>query len=291
MKISIIALFFCAFATAQTLKVNENKLVSVVFDSNIIQGAVGNDDYNFNFNPEGTESVALLQATKKGAKPSNLVVKTSNGILYNINIEYSLDSQNIVRIEQSQGIKLTNATAESPTTVQNGADDKSNIKRSIRENDYTIGNTVINDAVNKQQDCGLCDKIFAIGKNVKRINSTNYNIKLDLENVAYSEGKVYVSINIINNSNIDYNINYIKSYVKQSKEKASSNQYLEKNPIQIFNSNREIPAASNRKFIFVYDQFTIDKNKSFVFELNEANGERNQTLYINNFIINNPLKI
>ena len=291
MKISIIALFFCALATAQTLKVNENKLVSVVFDSNIIQGAVGNDDYNFNFNPEGTESVALLQATKKGAKPSNLVVKTSNGILYNINIEYSLDSQNIVRIEQSQGIKLTNSTAESPTTVQNGADDKSNIKRSIRENDYTIGNTVINDAVNKQQDCGLCDKIFAIGKNVKRINSTNYNIKLDLENVAYSEGKVYVSINIINNSNIDYNINYIKSYVKQSKEKASSNQYLEKNPIQIFNSNREIPAASNRKFIFVYDQFTIDKNKSFVFELNEANGERNQTLYINNFIINNPLKI
>lgn len=291
MKISIIALFFCAFATAQTLKVNENKLVSVVFDSNIIQGAVGNDDYNFNFNPEGTESVALLQATKKGAKPSNLVVKTSNGILYNINIEYSLDSQNIVRIEQSQGIKLTNSTAESPNTLQNGADDKSNIKRSIRENDYTIGNTVINDAVNKQQDCGLCDKIFAIGKNVKRINSTNYNIKLDLENVAYSEGKVYVSINIINNSNIDYNINYIKSYVKQSKEKASSNQYLEKNPIQIFNSNREIPAASNRKFIFVYDQFTIDKNKSFVFELNEANGERNQTLYINNFIINNPLKI
>lgn len=291
MKISLIALFFCAFATAQTLKVNENKLVSVVFDSNIIQGAVGNDDYNFNFNPEGTESVALLQATKKGAKPSNLVVKTSNGILYNINIEYSLDSQNIVRIEQSQGIKLTNSIAESPTTVHNGADDKSNIKRSIRENDYTIGNTVINDAVNKQQDCGLCDKIFAIGKNVKRINSTNYNIKLDLENVAYSEGKVYVSINIINNSNIDYNINYIKSYVKQSKEKASSNQYLEKNPIQIFNSNREIPAASNRKFIFVYDQFTIDKNKSFVFELNEANGERNQTLYINNFIINNPLKI
>lgn len=291
MKISIIALFFCVFATAQTLKVNENKLVSVVFDSNIIQGAVGNDDYNFNFNPEGTESVALLQATKKGAKPSNLVVKTSNGILYNINIEYSLDSQNIVRIEQSQGIKLTNSTAQSPTTAQNIADDKSNIKRSIRENDYTIGNTVINDAVNKQQDCGLCDKIFAIGKNVKRINSTNYNIKLDLENVAYSEGKVYVSINIINNSNIDYNINYIKSYVKQSKEKASSNQYLEKNPIQIFNSNREIPAASNRKFIFVYDQFTIDKNKSFVFELNEANGERNQTLYINNFIINNPLKI
>ncbi len=291
MKISIIALLFCAFATAQTLKVNENKLVSVVFDSNIIQGAVGNGDYNFNFNPEGTESVALLQATKKGAKPSNLVVKTSNGILYNINIEYSLDSQNIVRIEQSQGIKLTNSTAESPTIAQNGADDKSNIKRSIRENDYTIGNTVINDAVNKQQDCGLCDKIFAIGKNVKRINSTNYNIKLDLENVAYSEGKVYVSINIINNSNIDYNINYIKSYVKQSKEKASSNQYLEKNPIQIFNSNREIPAASNRKFIFVYDQFTIDKNKSFVFELNEANGERNQTLYINNFIINNPLKI
>ncbi|NJM79002.1 MAG: DUF4138 domain-containing protein [Flavobacterium sp.] len=139
-------------------------------------------------------------------------------------------------------------------------------------------------------DCTICESIIKKGKNIKRINNTNYSIKLDLENVYYYDGKIYITVDIDNKTNIDYNINYIKSYVKLSKESKSSNQYLEKNPVSIFNSNRVIKGREKKKIIFIYDQFTIDNNKILVFELNEANGERNLNLNIPNYTINNPKK-
>lgn len=281
-----ILLFNCFLITAQTIKVSENKYVSVVLKSNIIQGAVGNEEFIIEYNTDGTEKIALIKALKKNAKETNLIIKTENNILYNVNVVYDTDVLNIVSLKESDGIDLTSPEMKSPKKEH-----EDNVKKSIRENDYTIGNKVINDAENNSFECAYCKKILDLGKYVKRINSDNYNIKLDLENISYYDNKIYVSINIINSSNIDYNINYIKSYIKQSKEKKSSNQYLEKNPIGIYNSNRVIKGGEERKMIFIYDQFTIDKNKHLVFELNEANGERNQSLHIPNYIVNNPLKI
>lgn len=292
--ISIILMMICSITFSQTLKVNENKYVSIVFDGNIIQGALGNRDFVFDYNPDGTENVGLIKAIKKDAKETNLIVKTSKGNLYNLNIIYGSDDNNIVRISQNEGVNLDDFKNTTPTNVTGKTTAvaiENNVKNSVRENDYIIGDLVINDAENSKIPCDFCEKVLKVGKNVKRINSNNYNIKLDLQNVAYSNGKIYISINVINNSAIDYNINYIKSYVKQSKEEKSSNQYLEKNPTLIYNSKHVIKGYEERKMIFVYDQFTIDKNKFLVFELNEANGERNQALSIPNYIINNPLNL
>ena len=303
MKINILIFFVCLQMGAQTLKINENKFVSIVFDSNIIQGAVGSKDYTFEYNPDGTENVALIKANKKDARETNLIVKTVNGMLYNINIEYGSEAKNIIKFNQSDGMNLNGSSSSisvstvgpqnenTKNTTNTTNTTASTVKTNIRENDYTIGNTVINDAENSPKECTFCDKLLKVGKYIKRINSSNYGIKLDLENVCYLDSKLYISINIINKSSIDFNLNYIKSYVKQSKETASSNQYLEKNPVEIYNASRKIKSNSERKIIFIYDQFTIDENKSLVFELNEANGERNQMLFIPNYIINNPLHL
>jgi Domain of unknown function (DUF4138) len=291
MKIRILTLLLFGSLSAQTLKVNEDKFVSIVFDSNIIQGAVGNKDFIFEYNVEGTENVALIKANKKAAKETNLIVKTAKGTLYNINIEYGFEAKNIVKFNESDGINVNNASSSSIAVPTGETASDSSTKNSVRENDYTIGDKVINDAEDKPVTCVFCEKLLKVGKYIKRVNSNNFDIKLDLENVCYYEGKIYVSINIINKSNIDYNINYIKSFVKQAKESKSSNQYLEKNPTEIYNSSRVIKGGLSRKMIFIYDQFTIDNNKNLVFELNEANGERNQALFIPNYIINNPLKL
>ncbi|WP_134344419.1 DUF4138 domain-containing protein [Flavobacterium psychrophilum] len=292
MKIKILTFLSCSlffFASAQTIKVNEDKFVSIVFDSNIIQGTVGNNDFSFSFNEDGTENIALLKANKKTTKNTNLIVKTINGTLYNINVEYGTEDKNIIKFNESDGININGKITNAITVPTN--DNPNNVKNSVRENDYTIGSRVINDAENKPINCTYCDNILKVGKYIKRVNSNNYDIKLDLENVCYFDSKIYISINISNNSNIDYNINYIKSYVRQSKESKSSNQYLEKNPVEIYNTSRVIKGGADKKMIFIYDQFTIDDNKALVFELNEANGERNQTLFIPNYIINKPIKL
>jgi len=124
-------------------------------------------------------------------------------------------------------------------------------------------------------------------KKLKRISKSLFDIKLELENIYYHDTKIYMVVCITNNSNIDYYINYIKTYIFQNKDN-SSNQYLEKSPTELFNTRQIIKTKQNQKIVFVYDQFTIDQNKEFVFELNESQGERNISLEIPNYIINNP---
>ncbi|NJM79001.1 MAG: hypothetical protein HC854_04055 [Flavobacterium sp.] len=143
-KINKIILFlFCVSLNAQTIKVNENKYVSIIFDSNIIQGAVGNEDFVFEYNPDGSENIALLKATKKNAKETNLIVKTADNTLFNVNIEYGFEVKNIIQFTQSDGVNINNTKKNSKNKNIPVADNEENLKASIRENDYTIGNKVI----------------------------------------------------------------------------------------------------------------------------------------------------
>jgi hypothetical protein len=164
MKIKILIFLFFGIASAQTLKVNEDKFVSIVFDSNILQGTVGNNDFSFSFNEDGTENVALIKANKKTTRNTNLIIKTVNGTLYNINVEYGFEAKNIVKFNESDGINVKSKSA-STTSIPTGDysnNTPTNVVNNIRENDYTIGNRVINDAENKPINCTYCDKILKL---------------------------------------------------------------------------------------------------------------------------------
>ncbi|WP_395076783.1 DUF4138 domain-containing protein [Flavobacterium sp.] len=291
-KFNILLFLFATISlVAQEIKVNENKFVTLIFSSNIISATTGNKDFRFTYDENGEKNMGLLKA-KPGAAESNVTVQTSDNRIYNINLIYSkIIKETIVKINKETGVLLSSETNTPIVTKNEITDETDKEKTSVRENDYTIGETIINDAEFKANECTECDKLLKIGKYVKRVNSQEYDIRLDLENVSYANSKIYVCVNIANKSNIDYKINYIKTYIKQSKDNTSSNQYLEKNPKEIYNTQHIIKGRTNRQMIFIYDQFTIDNNKNLVFELNEANGERNLFLYIPHFLINNPVTI
>lgn len=292
----VIALFFISSINCQTLKINENKYLSVVFDSNVIQAAVGNNNqYEIEFNAEGEESIILIKSLSSNTKESNLIVKTKSGFLYNINLIYGTEEKNIVSLSKKDGIytgSTDSISINNSVIPDSNLNNESSTLNSIRENDYLIGDTVLNDSMNNKLDCEYCQKLAKAPKTVKRITDDSYNVKVQINNLYYYDNKLYFVINIRNSSDIDYNLNYIKSYIdSRDANKNSSTQYLEKNPIGIYNANRSIKASSNRSYIFVYDQFTIDGNKNLVFEINENNGERNLALKIPSFIINNPINI
>jgi hypothetical protein len=274
--------------------VNENKYLSVVFDSNVIQAAVGNiNDYQIEFNADGEESIVLIKSLSMTSKESNLIVKTKSGYLYNINLIYGNEEKNIISFSQKDGV-FTGEQVISTPSVSVNKDNGNPLSplMNIRENDYLIGDTILNDSMNNKLDCDYCLKLSKARKTIKRIVDNNFNIKVQINNLYYIDNKLYFVININNSSDIDYNINYIKSYIdSRDSNKNSSSQYLEKNPIGIFNANRSIKAATDRNYIFVYEQFTIDGNKNLVFEINENNGERNLALKIPSYIINKPINI
>jgi len=285
------------------IKVNESKHIALVFDSNILSGIVSSDDYDFEFNPDGIDNLGLLKSKKKNSQESSLVVKTENGTLFNLSIIYtssSKDLKNIIEVKDSLGFNKNkvstqgkkNIEKQSVPAVKSLNETTPLVKASIKENDYTIGNTTINDMDSVKVDCYDCKRILRFKKNIKRIFNTNYNVKLQLNNLLYKDNKLYFVVKFINSSDLDFNINYIKSYVDTGdSSKSSSSQYLEMYPIQIFNSNRTIKGGGERVFIFVYDQFSIDNNKRLTFEVNENNGDRNIFMEVPHFIVNNPKKL
>lgn len=299
----LIIYFFSFSIKAQEIKVNEKKHLTLLFESNIISGIVSSDDFVFEYNEDEPDNMALIKAKKSTAEETSLIVKTENGTIFNINVFYGINKKNIIQISDSLGVKSKPLSKSIDPKVslkekknieskESSASSNEKVKNSLRENDYTIGNTVINDSENKEIDCPECDKIIKSQKSIKRILDETYKVRVQLNNIYYSNNKLFFVIDIKNESDLDYNLNYIKSYVDMGNENQStSTQYLEKNPILIYNSNRTIPGNTQRRFVFVYDQFSIDNNKKLTFEVNESNGERNLSLKIPHFLINNPRKI
>ena len=297
----LLLLLFSFSVKAQDIKVNEKKHVTLLFESNIVSGIVSSEDFVFEYNEEEPDNMALIKAISTSAEETSLVVKTENGTIFNINVLYGISKKSIIQISDTLGINskrivpereilLKKTTLKEKDNSQNSV--KDNIKNSIRENDYTIGNNIINDSENKDIECFECDKLLKSGKSIKRILDEIYSVEIQLYNIFYLDNKLYFIINFVNESDSDYNLNYIKSYVETGNEsESSSSQYLEKNPILIYNSNRTIPGKSQRKYVFVYEQFSIDKNKKLTFEVIENNGERNLFLKIPHFLINNPRKL
>jgi hypothetical protein len=285
---------FPLLTIAQDIKVNEKKFTTLIFESNIVSGIVGNEDFIFEFNQDEADNMALLKAVNKSALETSLVIKTENGTIFNLNVLYGVAEKNIVHISDTLGVSIKVKNIENKITHNSNSNTKVNnselqAKKTVREDDYTIGNTTLNDNENKQIECVECENILKAKKTIKRVFDENYNVKAQINDIYYFQNKLYFVVNFINESDLDYSFNYIKSYIDTNNDsKVSTTQYLEKNPLFIYNTNRTIRGGTSRVLIFVYDQFSIDNNKKVVFEINESNGERNLSLKVPHYLVNNP---
>ena len=175
----LLLLLFSFSVKAQDIKVNEKKHVTLLFESNIVSGIVSSEDFVFEYNEEEPDNMALIKAISTSAEETSLVVKTENGTIFNINVLYGISKKSIIQISDTLGINskrivpereilLKKTTLKEKDNSQNSV--KDNIKNSIRENDYTIGNNIINDSENKDIECFECDKLL------KSSSKTQHNI-------------------------------------------------------------------------------------------------------------------
>jgi len=290
-KLTITFLFFSLSLLSQ-IKVSDKKHTTLVFESSIESAIVSSDNYSLEYNEAKPSPVALIKALKNKAEETTLIVQTTKGVIFNLNVKYNSNPENIVNVNDSLGVNIkmkANYSSDSEVTLLTEKNEEKEIKGSIKENDYTIGNVVINDRINSAIPCEFCEIALKKKKGVKRILDSKYSITIQFKNVFYHKDKLYFIVSIKNRSNSNYHLNYIKSYISSGKNNVlATSQYLEVYPIQIYNSNGTIEFSAERDFVFVYDLFTIDKNKTLVFEVNERNGERNLLLSVPDYIINNP---
>jgi conjugative transposon TraN protein len=235
-----------------------NKTVHLFFPDDVTYFDIGSDDVL----GESKKTILKIAPKIEDFGETNLTVITANNVCYTFLLKYSKDinvfnyflNDTMGRKIEGKKFQVSNPGAE----IKQGKQSK----------------------IEFEKDSGyisVCRSIVKISPSYWNIGASVKKIYLALNNIFVHEDKLYFVISIGNQSNINYDIDFLRMYVANKKKlKRSSIQEEVKDPVFTFNWIPEINAKTKDHFmVLVFDKFTIPDNKKLVFELYEKNGGRN----------------
>lgn len=109
------------------------------------------------------------------------------------------------------------------------------------------------------------------------------SVLFSIYNIFVRDNKLIFRFNLKNNSNIKYDIDYMRFYIIDKKiTKQSASQEIEYTPLFLDNFKPTIEGKGNNTYSVCFEKFTIPDNKYFVIEINEKNGGRHVYYKIRN---------
>lgn len=242
-----------------TLFTNENHNVALFFPEKIRQAVVGAENYVFSYNQEHPQFFGLLKGSP--GTSSNLLAITQDGQIYSYILTYKKELPELVYfldINTSLGNEESKVVEDVPSAGF-----------SVTERQREFNNRQSFEGLEKQAafyhstTTGYLKKVRKEGTSLL-VNSMNYNRK-----------NTYVVLEIINNSPIDFEPEYLRLYlVRGNKRKNTSYQKLLKEPILRYNFPKKISSGEGKKFVYVFPKFTVGNKEHLELELREKEGNR-----------------
>lgn len=119
--------------------------------------------------------------------------------------------------------------------------------------------------------------ILEQGMKINNIGSQDFKMTFQLNSIYTDQDIIAFNLHIINNSRIDYGIDFVKAYIRDKKiSKKTAMQEDEINPIYAYYTDQEkvIHGKDDYNVVLFYKKFTIPEKRILFFELFEANGGR-----------------
>lgn len=194
---------------------------------------------------ENLQNVVRVAALEKFDFDTNLSVATASGKFYTFDLYYD--------------DKETNYTYQIGENI-----DSNSPQALLKQEDLTDDDR--EEIVKKIKDKGRTIHTMGIRKN---------KVEFAIHNIFVRNNKIVFRIELKNNSNIKYDIDYIKFPIRDKKtNKKTASQDDEQQPLFIDNFSPLIEGKSNNIFSVCFEKFTIPDNKNFIIEINEKNGGR-----------------
>jgi conjugative transposon TraN protein len=200
----------------------------------------------------GVENVLQIKAAKKDFDETNLTVITADGKLYSYLLKYA-DNPLALNLQFSEKDKsgkdvLFSFENYNEVQIKMDAEQVANEKRKVH---------------------GIKDK--------------KYQMKFALHGLFVRGNVMYYQINIGNRSNINYDIDQLRFFIRDMKKaKRTATQEIEIKPLYVQNDTTSIAGTSERIIVFAISKFTIPDKKYFAIELMEKNGGRHLIMKLNN---------
>jgi len=222
--------------------INSRNDVHLIFPSPVAYIDFGSDVIEASL-AENLQNVVRISTKENFQHETNVSVATNDNKFYTFDLNYKEDHTEFTYIIGATDDKNLALLSKEDLTD----DDKEEIVRLIEGKGRTI-------------------YTFGIRKN---------KVEFSIHNIFVRNNKLIFRIELKNNSNIKYDIDYIKFYIVDKKRnKRTASQEIESLPLFIDNFSNLIEGKGGSVFSVCFEKFTIPDGKHFVIEINEKNGGR-----------------
>jgi conjugative transposon TraN protein len=199
---------------------------------------------------KGVENVLQLKAAEVFFEETNLTVITSEGQLYSFVLNYD---------EQPSALTITIGNAQ--------------IVKPLFFSPESLNEAAVQ----------AYSELAAVEKKNFSVKQDKYEIKFEVGGLFIRDDIIYCRIQLENNSNINYDIDQIRFFIRDKKKaKRTASQELEVLPLYIYDNMRTVTSQSAHTLVIALPKLTIPDKKYMAIQLVEKNGGRHLELHINN---------
>lgn len=241
------------------MEVTYDKTSHLIFPTAIRYVDLGSE-YLIAGKAEDAENVLRVKATVKDFETeTNFSVITNDGRFYSFNVYYS---------SYPEVLSYDLLTMQKAVDKANGNDV---LFEELGNNSPSLAGLLLETIYNKDK------------RIVKHIGAKSFGIQFILKGIYIHNGKYYFHTELRNRTNVPFQIDFINFKVVDKKvAKRTVVQERPMIPLRTYKPLDEIGGKSIEQNVFLLDQFTIADDKVLLIEIFEKNGDRHQTLQIEN---------
>lgn len=257
------------------LGVSNVKTVHVIFPAEIKEVDAGTADILVQITPSFNNVLKVKSTVKESFPETNLTVLTADGGLYSFLITYQ---KNPEILNVNIGKNLGSDVRESEALAINYFSKTEYLDSELNESYVVIDNNL--------------QRIVNNRPFIRNVGVESLNVRSLLRGIYASDDMLYFGFSIENNTGIDYQIDFVKLYVKDKEQaKKMTSQEEELPVIRRFPVDDEITAKSERIFAIATPIRTIADNKVMEIEIYDKTGGRHLRYQIDPKILAKAKKI
>lgn len=252
--------------TPRTIEVGFTKTVHILFPAPVTYIDIGSMAIIAG-KADGAENVVRVKAAVRDfAEETNLTVITEDGGFYTFDARYAENPfPSTIEIAAAESPAAQPASASETTRADEG---RVLLREVGRERPATI-KRVLSDIYRQNR------------ADVKGIHTRKYGVELEVRGIYVHNDVIYLHVQIANNTNISFEVDYRRFVVadrKAAKRTAQQQRIIE--PLRVCNDPSIVRGHQRQRIVFALPKLTLEEDKILLLEIAEKDGARHQCLEI-----------
>ena len=242
---------------AYAIQVSANKTTHIIFPYDIRYADLGSKDIAGEAVEKAGNVFRLKARESNPFMETNLTVITSDGRLFSFVVSYR-DQPDAVTYDLSK--QLLDGDVSKSAKLSSGSQAR------------------LADNLNRQGELAMHSR-----RKIRHIGFKTQGVNLYLRNILYKDDVMYVVLGMENTSKLDYDIDYLRTYVMQMKKagESSATQDVPVDPIKVFDaSEMVIPRRNELTKVIAIERLTLEKDRRLVVQVGEESGGRQLAIQI-----------